>query len=114
MQLLLPTIILSSISSALAQSVSLYVCEHKDFGGTCSNNLPKDNHCYNLEETNDFLDNQISSYRVSGGCCVFYDQYGCNMRDHLFSATNRQHGKIGSWHNDKISSIKCDKICRFD
>ncbi|KAI5809468.1 hypothetical protein BZA77DRAFT_297939 [Pyronema omphalodes] len=92
----------------MSNSVKLQYCIHKDWLW-CKDKTPNDWECYQMEE---LWDNQVSSYRVKNGCCAFYNERDCTKE--LFSATNRSHGKIGKWHNDKISSYKCGRSDEVD
>jgi len=97
------SVLISILSLTLGTTNAAHVryCEHKDFGGYC-NGLTGPN-CWNL----DFMTNKITSYAVTGGTCWFFDGANC-AGDALFAATNREHGQLGSAHNDRISSIRCD------
>ncbi|KAI5813439.1 hypothetical protein BZA77DRAFT_296029 [Pyronema omphalodes] len=80
----------------------LYYCQLKNFLG-CRGWCAEDMQCYNLGYNND----KITSYIVERGCCAFYEDHDC--RGKLFTAWNRAHNELGSWHDNKISSFMCQR-----
>ncbi|CCX07884.1 hypothetical protein FPQ18DRAFT_302100 [Pyronema domesticum] len=52
------------------------------------------------------IQNAVSSYRVTNGCCSFYDDKNCES--HLFTADTRQHWRLGKKHDKQIKSLRCN------
>ncbi|CCX30717.1 Protein of unknown function [Pyronema omphalodes CBS 100304] len=65
------------------------------------------NICFHLEAP---FDRKVTSYIVSLGCCIFYDQRGCKGNP-MFSALNRSHSRLGPEHDDRMRSFYCVKTC---
>ncbi|KAH8733427.1 hypothetical protein BGZ61DRAFT_528719 [Ilyonectria robusta] len=55
----------------------------------------------------DGLDNKMTSVRVNGGCCAFYDDQSCQSDSFFFSVQNRQDGKLRSDDDNVVGSHWC-------
>ncbi|KAI5809472.1 hypothetical protein BZA77DRAFT_297943 [Pyronema omphalodes] len=86
-------------------SVKVLLCHDKDWV-LCQWFKIEDYYCWRLPA---IWTESISGYRVEGGCCVFWSENFCTQ-GYMFEATNRQHSKLGKWHNDKIKSIRCAPV----
>lgn len=51
-----------------------------------------------------FANDRMTSYRVSGGCCRFYEQKDCINK--MFSSCGES-PNVGNFINDKLSSVYC-------
>ncbi|KAI5816466.1 hypothetical protein BZA77DRAFT_293350 [Pyronema omphalodes] len=89
---------------AWGNGVKLKYCKHQDWVRCLNYASANENTCYNMDwRWNDVM----TSYEVRDGCCAFFENFNC--QGSMFSAFNRAHGKIGPWHNDKMSSYRCAK-----
>lgn len=102
-------------SSLLANTsnVSIYYCEHDNFKGDCiimsegdPSNLLVRGTCYNLG----FMDQRISSFQASGGCCILYYFKGCSQA--MIAADNRAWPILSETpYNDDARAWMCDLTC---
>merc|ERR1712179_479643 len=82
--------------------------EHRNFEGKYENLVEGEFGWLNL-------DNQVSSFKLRSGCCLFgYKQNGFPGRlDFLFLATRRTKPALSKIHDDAISGVscRCSKKC---
>ena len=59
------------------------------------------------------MENKVSAYTVTGGCCVFYDGAHCEAETSLFSANDREDQNLKKPAQDAIESFICNhNVCR--
>ncbi|KAI5856882.1 hypothetical protein BZA05DRAFT_415605 [Tricharina praecox] len=85
----------------------LRMCEHHHFQGKCHSLEPMSSGCRKVPLP---IYRQVSSYRVTNGCCTFYLTDDCKLR--IFSATNREDATLDGKHNDAIQAYRCWFDCQ--
>lgn len=96
---------------SLVSAIVVEICEHHDHKGFCTN-LDDGfvmNRCFSMPV---LWSKRISSYKIDGGCCGFYEGLQCEKESALFLAFNREDGRLNGRFNDAMSSIKCQKACK--
>lgn len=94
----------------------LVVYQHMDFAGFTETwhfgwgpGYTQFGTCVNLADYR--FDDFLTSYRVIGICCNFFDDLNCDENQSLWKANNRQDYWVRGGHNDAVGSIKCVQEC---